>query len=99
MKPAVRVKARVYMEALLKHETILIAQSFLRVFVQITPLSKYLQTSGMDNQVTRTEDSLRKCSRDFAGDKRADVFVEWANGILQEQDDCDVEVQTALPDK
>ncbi|KAJ4945965.1 hypothetical protein JOQ06_023643, partial [Pogonophryne albipinna] len=47
-----------------------------------------------------TEDSLRKCTRDFDGvEKAADEFVAWANGILQEQDECDLEVQTALPEK
>ena len=70
-----------------------------------SPVSKYLQTSGMDiltaqSLITGTEDSLRNCSRDFDSVKEAaDVFVHWANGILQELDDCDVEVQTALPEK
>ncbi|KAI4826761.1 hypothetical protein KUCAC02_030194 [Chaenocephalus aceratus] len=50
--------------------------------------------------VKGTEDSLRKCTRDFDGVKKAaDEFVAWANGILQEQDECDLEVQTALPEK
>ncbi|KAJ4923445.1 hypothetical protein JOQ06_014034 [Pogonophryne albipinna] len=50
--------------------------------------------------VKGTEECLRKCSRDFDGVKKAaDEFVAWANGILQEQDECDLEVQTALPEK
>lgn len=105
MKPAVRVKARGYVEALVRYETILTAQIFLRIFEVTSPVSKYLQTSGMDiltaqRLIMGTEDSLRKCSRDFDGVKdAADMFVQWANSTLQEQDDCDVEVQTALPEK
>ncbi|KAJ8350084.1 hypothetical protein SKAU_G00252140 [Synaphobranchus kaupii] len=50
--------------------------------------------------VEGAEDSLRKCVRDFEGVKRAaDEFVVWANGMLQENDDCEVVVQTALPQK
>ena len=46
-----------------------------------------------------TEDSLRKCARDFDGAKRAaDTFVEWANDKLSEQN-CEAEVQTANPEK
>ena len=46
-----------------------------------------------------TEDSLRKCARDFDGAKRAaDTFVEWDNGKLSEQD-CEAVVQTDLPER
>ncbi|KAJ8369227.1 hypothetical protein SKAU_G00092550 [Synaphobranchus kaupii] len=105
MKPAARVKARGYLEALLRYETILTAQVFLRIFEQTSPVSKYLQTSGMDILTAQclvmgTKESLRKCARDFDSVRRAaDTFVEWANGILQEQQDCEAEVQTALPEK
>ena len=47
-KPSVRARARGFKEGLLKYETILPAQLFLRVFEQISPLSKYLQTKGME---------------------------------------------------
>lgn len=48
IKPAIRSKAQGYKDALLKYETILTAEVFLRIFEQTSPLSKYLQTSGMD---------------------------------------------------
>ena len=41
-------KARNLKEQLLKHETILIAQIYLRVYSITEPVSKYLQTSGLD---------------------------------------------------
>jgi len=50
--------------------------------------------------VMGTEDNLKKFSQDFEGVKNAaDIFVQWVNSNLQEQDDCDFEVQTALPEK
>lgn len=47
-KPTVRAKAKGYIDGLLKYETILTAQIFLRIFEHTSALFKYLQTSGMD---------------------------------------------------
>jgi len=105
MKPHVRAKARGYTESLLRFETILTAQIFLRIFEITSPLSKYLQTSGMDlltahRLVIGTQESLNKCVRGFDEVKRAaDAFVEWANAKLQEKEDCEVVVQAVLPEK
>jgi len=76
MKPTVLAKADGYAEALLKYQTILTVQTFLRIFRQTTPLSKYLQTSGMDlltahRLVSSTQDNLKKYARDFKGVKTA----------------------------
>lgn len=105
IKPAIRSKAQGYKDALLRYETILTAEIYLRIFENTSPLSKYLQTSGIDfvtaqHLVTGTEDNLRKYARDFESVKKAaDNFVEWTNGILEEQQNCDAEAQTALPEK
>lgn len=94
MQLSVRVKARGYMEALLRYETIRAAQIFLRIFAQTTPLSKYLQTSGMDlltaqRMVMGTEDNLKRFGQILKVLKNAaDTFVQWANNNLQEQDGC-----------
>ncbi|KAJ3587833.1 hypothetical protein NHX12_011428 [Muraenolepis orangiensis] len=48
MKPHVRAKAMGYTESLLRFETILTAQIFLIILEITLPLSKYLQTIGMD---------------------------------------------------
>ncbi len=69
-KPTVRAKAKRFIEGLLKYETVLTAQLFLRIFELTSPLSKYLQTRGMDiitsqHLVEGTEEGLRKCVRDF----------------------------------
>lgn len=105
-KPAVRAKARGFKECLLKHETVLTAQIFLRVFEQTTPLSKYLQSKGMDNlsahrMVTTTQESLKSIARDFTTVKAAaDTFVKWTNEKLEEREDnTDMEVEAALPEK
>ena len=104
MKPPVRAKAKGYFEAFLKHETILTAQIFLRIFEITSPLSNYLQTSGMDliiahRLVMGAQDSLKKCTRDMdAVTKAANVFVEWANDKLEENESEEV-VQAALPQR
>lgn len=66
MQSTARVKATGFMEGLLKYKTILTAQTFLHVFEHTGPLSKYLQTSGMDlltaqRLVVGTADGLKKC--------------------------------------
>jgi hypothetical protein len=105
IKPEVRVKAQSYTEALLKYETILTAQIFLRIFELTSPLSKYLQTSGLDilkafQMVSETQEELKKYVRDFdAVEKAANNFVIWANGKLQDLEDFELEVQSALPEK
>lgn len=104
-QPTVRAKAKGFTEGLLKFETVLTAQLFLRIFQQTSPLSKYLQTRGMDvitaqRLVEGTEEGLRECARDFEGVKSAaDEFVKWANGKLQEEEECELVVQTILPEK
>lgn len=105
-KPAVRAKARGFKECLLKHETVLTAQIFLRVFKQTPPLSKYLQSKGMDilyahRMVTATKESLKSIARDFTSVKAAaDTFVKWTNEKLEEREDnTDKEVEAALPEK
>jgi len=68
MKPTVRAKPDGYAEALLKNKTILTAQTFLRIFQQTTPLSKYLQTMDLLSAhrfVTSTQDNLKKYARAF----------------------------------
>lgn len=81
-KPTVRAKAKGFTEGLLKYVTVSTAQIFLRIFEHTSPLSKYLQTRGMDiltaqHLVEGTEDSLRRTARDFEGIKgAADEFVK-----------------------
>jgi len=85
MKTTVRVQERGFVEALLKYEMILTAQTFIRIFEQTSPLSKYLQTQGMDilsahRMVIATHESLKSMSRDFSSVKAATgKFVLWAN--------------------
>ena len=100
-----RDKAKGFIEGLLRYETVLTAQTFLRIFEQTSPLSKYLQTRGMDiitaqPLVEGTEEGLRECARDFEGVKcAAEEFVKWANEKLQEEEECELVVQTALPER
>lgn len=89
IKPTARVKATGYIDTLLKYETVLTAQLFLRVLEETAPLSKYLQTNGMDllsahRMVVKTEEKLKSMARDFESLKTAaNTFVHWANEKLQ----------------
>ena len=84
--------ARTYIEALLKYETVLTAQLFLRIFALTAPLTKYLQTSGMDllsahRMVRETHQQLQNFVRDFDAVKEAaDKFVSWANSRFESED-------------
>lgn len=105
-KATVRAKARGFKEGLLKYETVLTAQIFLRIFEQTTPLSKYLQTKGMDilsahRMVLATQESLKSIARDFKSVKAAaDTFVQWANDDLERRvEETSLEVESALPQK
>ena len=103
LKTAVRVRARGFLEALLRYETVLTAQLFLLIFEVTTPLSKYLQTCGLDilsahRMVLDTQHALMNMTRDFMTVKTAaDTFVEWANAKLEAEEDCELELETTLP--
>jgi len=65
-----RVNACGFIAQLLKYETVLTAQLFLRVFQVTSPVSKYLQTSGLDiltalRMIVSTETQLKEMARDF----------------------------------
>jgi hypothetical protein len=101
-----RVKARGYFEGLLKYETMHPAQVFLRIFQVTSPVSKYLQTSGMDilsahRMVVSTEEQLKETARHFEKVKAAaDTVVQWANRKLQEWvGKTELELETTLPMK
>lgn len=70
-------------KCLLRYETILAAQLFLRISEQTSPLSKYLQMGGMDilsphRMVMSTQDALIQMARDFQAVRdAADDFVKW----------------------
>lgn len=105
LPPNVRNKARGYRDGLLRYETVLTAQIFLRVFELTSPLSKYLQTEGMDilsahRMVTSTKDAMKQIGRDFSTVKdAADSFVHWANDKLEDLEELDLIVEATLPQK
>lgn len=88
MKTSARISAHGFIEALLKYETVFTAQIFLRIFEQTSPLSKYLQTEGIDilyayRMVRTTHECLSSMSRDFVSIKAAaDRFAQWTNEKL-----------------
>lgn len=89
IKPEARLKASGFIEGLCKYDTVLTAQTYLRIFSKTTPLSKYLQGYGVNlvaafQMVTQTLDDLKKINRDFPSVKQAaDHFVTWTNNKLE----------------
>lgn len=87
MKPTERVKAKGYIEALLKFETVLTAQTVLWIFEHTSPLSKQIKAMDIlaaQHLVEGTKESLNKFIRDFEGVKvAADGFVGRANQKVQ----------------
>ena len=81
--PELRAKVRPLKEALLKFETIMTAHVYLRIFQLTTPLSKYLQTTGIDllkvhQLVMGTLQQLVSIQRDFDKVKLTVAkFIDW----------------------
>mgnify|MGYP003623297459 CR=1 FL=1 len=104
LQPQARIKAKTYEEALLKYETVVTALLSTRIFDITSPLSKYLQTSGLDilkayNFICETQDGLQKLRTDIKTLKTAaDNFVRIMNDIL-EQMNLEFEIETSLPEK
>jgi hypothetical protein len=91
-KPDIRAKANNYLDLLLKYETILTAHIFMNVFSITGPLSRYLQTSGLDLlkcqlMVKSALSQIVKYQRDMENIiAKSDTFVEWVNNQLELQD-------------
>lgn len=100
--PDVRVKARNFKESLLKFETILLAQTFLRIFSITELVSRYLQTSGLDllkgyQLVSSAYDQLKSIQRGMDAIKaETDSFVKWASNEFEKRG-AEVELQLHLP--
>lgn len=66
----IRQKSKSLKESLLKYETVLTAQLYLRIFSITGPISKYLQTEGIDylkchQMITNSILLLKNIFRDF----------------------------------
>lgn len=103
IKSDIRYKSKGLLESLCKYETILTAQTFLRIFKYTTHLSKYLQTRDLDllqahRMVTNTISSIKDISRDFSATKEAaDKFVQRAN-IKLELLESNLTVEDSFPE-
>lgn len=90
-KPDIRVKAKQFLDSLLKYETILIAHMFMNIFSVIGPLSRYLQTSGIDllkcqQMVKSALNQIEKCQRDIENIiSTSKNFIKWTNNQLELQ--------------
>jgi hypothetical protein len=98
-----RQEAESLAENLLRYETVLTAQVYLRIFNKTTTLSKYLQTQNLDFvkafcMVEKTCEEIKTISRDFESVKNAtDAFVSNMNDVL-ESDDVSRVIGDKLPE-
>ncbi|CAH2276287.1 Hypothetical predicted protein [Pelobates cultripes] len=98
----IRYKAGTYLESLKKFHTVIMAQLYLFVFKNTTPLSMYLQTQGMDvlqvcRMVTEMVNNLQAhdCDSQIILDA-AKKFAVWANSKL-DTTDCKVLIEEDFP--
>jgi len=93
--PEVRVKAKIIKGSFLEYQTILTAFIYVHIFEIVGPLSRYLQTKGMDliksqELVDGSLVQLKKLQRNMQNvKKRTDHFIELVNSKFEE---CDVDV-------
>lgn len=98
-KPDIRSKANCLLSSLLKYENILIAHMFMKIFSITGPLSRYLQTSGLDllkcqQMVEGTLKQIEKLQRDMENIKiTCDKFIEKAQRII------DLEIENTEDEK
>lgn len=105
--PEIRAKSTNLKESLLKYSTLLTAFLYMRIFEKTTPLSNYLQTSGMDIQkahsmVEKTLSELKLLKRDENGLKKCvDEFIMVSNAKLDnyqdENNDFNLTIEQCLP--
>ncbi len=101
-----RDKANSYLQKLLKFETIMTAHIYLRIFEISTPLSMYLQSSGLDfmkcnDFVRHFKEKISAFSRDFKKVQNiSKKFAESMNVMFEEKNfDVDISVETEFPAK
>jgi len=98
MNSDTRFNANVYLQMLIKFDTIITAQLFLFIFKSTTPLSNYLQTSGMDllqsyKMVENTIKTLRDASRKFIDVYEKAKYFSSAMNVIFENEDATFRVE------
>lgn len=92
-KPDIRSKANNLLTPLLKYETILIAHLYMNIFSITGPLSRYLQTSGLDlhkcvQMVKGSLNELKKIQRNMNNTMQvSDEFILKMNNEIQKKID------------
>lgn len=103
--PEARIKAKTLKNSILDYSTILTAFIYIRIFNIVGPLSKYLQTKGMDllkcqEMVFAAIKDLKNIQRDMGGVKLlAKRFIDIMSEKLEstELKDTDIIIETELP--
>lgn len=104
--PEARVASKNFINELLKYENILLAHIFLKIFSITGPLSRYLQTKGLDllrcnSMVENTIKQIQLLQRDMkAIEEETDSFISWAANHLESREiTADLEIGDTFPEK
>ncbi|KAL4097418.1 hypothetical protein QTP88_022201 [Uroleucon formosanum] len=100
-----RLKAKTFKNSILDYSTILTAFIYIRIFNIVGPLSKYLQSKGMDllkcqEMVCAAIKDLKLIQRDMSGVKvMAKRFIDTMSEKLEsiETENLDIVIETELP--
>ncbi|KAL4121497.1 hypothetical protein QTP88_013997 [Uroleucon formosanum] len=103
--PEARLKAKTLKYSILDYSTILTAFIYIRIFNIVGPLSKYLQSKGMDllkcqEMVCAAIKDLKLIQRDMSGVKvMAKRFIDTMSEKLEsiETENIDIVIETELP--
>jgi len=103
--PEARLKAKTLKNSILDYSTILTAFIYIRIFNIVGPLSKYLQSKGMDllkcqEMVCAAIKDLKLIQRDMSGVKvMAKRFIDTMSEKLEsiETENIDIVIETELP--
>ena len=100
-KGSIRYEAKCLGGNLSKFETVLVAFTYIRIFVITTPVSDYLQTPGLNvlqawRMINEATDKLSKIARDFAATyQHATTFINGVNDKLSKEG---IRLTTDLPE-
>lgn len=98
----VRFKAQMYRDSLLRYETVLTANIYLRIFASTTTITLYLQSKGMNviqafNMIKSTLNTLKSQSRNF--DAVLEVTNKFITLVNSKLEDLELEVASTFTAK
>lgn len=99
-----RGTAKNLLDGLVKYENILLSQVFLKIFAVTGPLSRYLQTKGLNllicnSMVENSIQEIKSMQRNMTEvEKATNTFLSWATSELEKRDLEQIEIEEDFPE-